>query len=402
MKTVLSRTGIEVLYQCTVHFLNDGVLECEYKSNSLGSDLLDYICEYISIVEKEYWGLNFHDSFNQRHWLETNKLIRVQVKNVCPIHFHFKVKVYPPEPYKSLDTVSKHHIFLQLKKDLLNSSLYCGPSDSALLLALVLQHTYGDYDSSVAFETYVAKKIIQNQTISTELKAIELHKNHLNGLSKTQIEDLLLRMVCQLETYGIDPFLVESEENLKLTLWINHRGMVTYIESKKVQEFNWLGIRSIFQSYNNLIIQLVNDKKVIFTCSTQAECDYIFQCAIAHLEVFTSTGAKSTIGIIESVSAESIDNVNLDVLKIIEDKIEEDLYVYDSLTDGLEYRERNSSKWKNPCSIKFCAKMLTYLLVIVGIIWQLYSIWDENLYLAYKKRFRKIVKSYIPNKLFRI
>ncbi|XP_018570260.1 FERM domain-containing protein 3-like [Anoplophora glabripennis] len=319
MKTVLSKTGIEVLYPCTIHLLRNGeILECEYKSDHTGRELLNYICDYQGLSEKEYWGLKYVDTFEQRHWLELDKLIRSQVKNVCPIHFHFRVKVYPPEPYKLTDKETKHQIFLQLRYDLVSGRLCCGPNDSALLLALILQYTHGDFNPEIHIGNYIKDKIILNQNFMVETKAIEIHRNHLSDLKKSHIEDLFLRMACQLEAYGIDPYLVEAHNHSNLNLWVNHNGMVTYVENRKVHHLKWMDIAKVEQDDCKLIVKMGNDEVVEFVCLTKAECNYIYRNVVDHLIHFTATDKKSTASLVGSEFADMFDEAEEEAAKIIE------------------------------------------------------------------------------------
>ncbi|CAG9825320.1 unnamed protein product [Phaedon cochleariae] len=353
MKTVVSKTGVEVLYPCSIHLLDNGqIFECEYKSDHTGRDLIDYICEHINLQDKDLWGLKFVDIFEQRHWLEQDTLIRTQVKNVCPTHFHFRVKVYPPEPYKLLDEQTKFQIFMQLRLDLLSGRLGCGPSDSALLLALILQYTHGDYDEAIHSGNYIKMKVLLNQSFATEMKAMDLHRNHLNGLSPAQTQDLFLRMACQLQTYGIDPYLVEDLGHESYNLWINHKGMVTYVDGRKVHSLEWMAVNRIYQEENKLKINLVSGDTVTFVCLTKAECTYIFQGAVAHLVYFTSTGTQSTIGLIGNESLEELE-ADIKSFEVVE-RIE-----YEEMREVDEKIRLQRDMKKTVCSKIYCVGGIT-------------------------------------------
>ncbi|KAJ8927670.1 hypothetical protein NQ314_019826 [Rhamnusium bicolor] len=402
MKTVVSNTGIEVLYPCTVHLLKNGeILECEYKSDNIGRDLLDYILQNQNLSEKDYWGLRFVDTFEQRHWLELDKLIRCQVKNVCPTHFHFRVKVYPPEPYKLSDKETKHQIFTQLRYDLMSGRLCCGPNDSALLLALMLQYTHGDFDPSVLFGNYVKEKILLNQTIATETKAIDIHKDHLNGLTKEQVEDLFLRMACQLEAYGIDPYLVEGSNQVRLNLWINYNGMVTYIENRKVNHLKWMDINKVIREENKLIVSLTNDEVIEFVCLTEAECKYIYRSVADHLIFFTSSGRKSTAGALGSESIpeseeklEDNENLEGDNKKSLNSEID-----FDQKSNSFKQSYFKVSKF-NILNCIFSQVYVFHIAIsifVMGAISELFSLFDKDIFgfIFLKQRITYIIKKYI-------
>lgn len=314
MKAVVSYTGIEVLYPCVIHLFNQNeVIECEYQSGNTGKDLLYFVCDYMKLENKDYWGFKYFDIYNQRHWLENNKLIKTQIKDICPVHFYFAVRVYPPQPYRLTDAKSKHQIFMQIRLDLANGRLCCNPSDVALLLGLMLQYKYGDYDASKHEDNYAKDKIVYSQTVTSELKAIDLHKCHLKGMNKAQTEDFFLRMTSQMETYGVDPYLVEDISKQKLTLWINYKGMITYKDSKIIHHLEWMAINRIKYEKCHLIIDISSSDTVVFVCLTEAECNYIYIGAIAHLYYFTNSGNKcnSTTGTMGS-DAEEIEELTSD------------------------------------------------------------------------------------------
>lgn len=55
------------------------------------------------------------------------------------ILFSFRVKFYPPNPFRLKEDISRYQIYLQLKRDLLHGRLYCNISEAALLGAYILQ-----------------------------------------------------------------------------------------------------------------------------------------------------------------------------------------------------------------------------------------------------------------------
>nr|CAI5820998.1 unnamed protein product [Callosobruchus analis] len=402
MKTVVSKTGVEVLYPCTVHLINDEVWECEYKSDHNGKELLDFVCDKLNLQERDYWGLKYLDQFDQRHWLDMNILIRAQVKNIsCPLKFYFRMKVYPPEPYKLADPVAKTQIFYQLRSDLLNGTLSCGASsDASLLVALFLQRNLGDYDPNEHIGHYVNEKFLMNQTFAVEAKAIEIHKLHLVGLSQEQTEDLLLRMACQLETYGIDPYLVEDENGVKLTLWINYKGLMTYHDAKKVHHLEWMNICKILRDNNKLFVYLMSGDFVILSCLTAAECDYIFLGAVQHLVIFTSTSTRSTIGLNGSESAEDMYDEIRSLMNdaAFEVATEEDCYCYE--TDSGTECDRKSDVCQGDWW--FYNPKVWHLAVIIAVFsmgMEMYSMLDAKR-TQYYWSLNTFLDKFMPNKLF--
>ncbi|KAJ8970459.1 hypothetical protein NQ317_019825 [Molorchus minor] len=384
MKTVVSETGIEVLYPCTVHLLRNGeILECEYKSDHLGRDLLDYVCQYQNLSDKEYWGLRFVDVYDFKHWLELDQLIRPQVKSVCPIHFHFRAKVYPAEPHKIRDIETKHQFFMQLRYDLITGRLCCESNDAALILALILQYIHGDHKPEIHFGNYIKTKVLLNQTFTIEAKAIEIHKSHMCGYTKAQVEDLFLRMACQMETYGVDPHVVEDLEERKLNLWINHKGIVCYIDKKKEHHIPWMDITQIIQNQRQLLISATDKKELVFVCSDEVDCKYICRGVMDHLTFFTSSGRKSTVTIVGSDQSKDSDNGSQISTKNILDNDNKDVVseasVELAVTDLLP---ENKSAKNSRCAFWLCSKTyvvhVAFFIFFVGVTWKFYSLLDKD------------------------
>jgi len=56
-----------------------------------------------------------------------------------PILLSFRVKFYPPDPFRLKEEITRYQIYLQLKRDLLHGRLYCTPAEAALLAAYIIQ-----------------------------------------------------------------------------------------------------------------------------------------------------------------------------------------------------------------------------------------------------------------------
>lgn len=56
-----------------------------------------------------------------------------------PVLFSFRVKFYPPDPFRLKEEITRYQVYLQLKRDLLHGRLYCTPGEAALLGAYIVQ-----------------------------------------------------------------------------------------------------------------------------------------------------------------------------------------------------------------------------------------------------------------------
>lgn len=300
MQTVLSKTGIEVCYPCTIHILLNGTnLDCEYKSDHIGRDLLTFICKIQNIEDIRHWGLKYMNTFctdEQRYWLDLDKLIRTQVKNISPIRFYFRVKVYPAEPYKIYNQNIRQSIFQQLRLDFLGGRLFCEVNDAAMLTALILQYVHGDFQSSFGwyYRMYMESNVLRRERCTrqfytaTQKRAFELYERLLPGLTKMEVEDMFLRVGSKLISYGVEPFLVRNVDKQELRLCMNYTGMWTYNKGREVFRLNWDQISKITHECKGLFIHFVAGGVLVLECISFSECSYIWSIALDHLIQCTS------------------------------------------------------------------------------------------------------------------
>ncbi|XP_065333855.1 FERM domain-containing protein 5 isoform X2 [Cloeon dipterum] len=286
-----------ITYKCTVRLLDDSeVIECDFQSHHKGKYLLEYVCRQLNLIEKDYFALRYVDSNKQRHWLDPAKTVIKQIKEMDPILFSFRVKFYPPDPFKLKEEITRYQLYLQLRRDLLHGRLYCSAPEAALLGAYIIQADLGDYEPEEHEGNYVAEqKLLLKQTIKIEEDIIELHQTQMRGQSPETAETNFLRKAYQLDTYGIDPHPVKDHRGNPLYLGINHSGIITLQGSRKTNHFKWNEVQKINYEGKMFIIHLVfnedprNKKKhtVGFKCPSSAACRHVWRCAVEQMLFFT-------------------------------------------------------------------------------------------------------------------
>ncbi|XP_063238208.1 FERM domain-containing protein 5 isoform X2 [Bacillus rossius redtenbacheri] len=287
-----SKSDINVSYRCTVRLLEDTeIVECEFQPHHKGKYLLEHVCKQLNLVERDYFGLRYVDYTRQRHWLDPAKTIIKQVKDMDPVLFSFRVKFYPPDPFRLKEEITRYQIYLQLKRDLLHGRLYCTPTEGALLAAYVIQADLGDHDPDEHADNYVSEfRLLLRQTPEIEEKIMEIHRTQLKGHSPAQTETNFLKKACQLDTYGVDPHPVKDHRGNQLYLGINHCGIMTFQGSRKTHHFRWPEVQKINYEGKMFIVHLTyNEKKhtVGFKCPTGAACRHVWRCAIEQMLFFT-------------------------------------------------------------------------------------------------------------------
>lgn len=297
-----SKKDVNIEYKCTVRLLDDNeVLQCEFQNEHKGQYLLDYVCNALNLVEKDYFGLRYVDSHKQRHWLDPTRCILKQIKGMNPIIFCFRAKFYPADPYRLREEITRYQIFLQLRRDLLHGRLYCSQADAALLAAYIIQSELGDYEPEYHVGNYVSEfKLLLKQTPRLEEKIIEIHQTQLRGQVPAVAEMNFLRKACLLDTYGVDPHPIKDHKGNQLYLGINHAGILTFQGSRKTHHFKWQDIQKINYEGKMFIIQLLfnedsrtKKKHLIgFKCPTQAACLHLWRCAVEQRYFFTMNSSS--------------------------------------------------------------------------------------------------------------
>lgn len=146
---------------------------------ALGKDLLKSICEGLNIKEQDYFSLYYSTPRDSRIWLDLERPLAKVFPN-DPWILYFAVKFYPPEPAQLQEDITRYHLCLQVRNDILEGRLPCSFVTYALLGSYLVQSEMGDYDQNQMHDrSYLREfKIAPDQTPSLEEKVIDLHKTH--------------------------------------------------------------------------------------------------------------------------------------------------------------------------------------------------------------------------------
>ncbi|KAL3998342.1 FERM central domain family protein [Acanthocheilonema viteae] len=226
-------------YKTTVQLLDDNETICqEFKKTSNAQFILDYVCECLNIVEKDYFGLRYQDLSRHRYWMDLNKQICKQVRGPN-ISLRFRVRFYPSDVSILKEEITRYMLFVQLQRDLLHGRLYCPQNEAAVLGALALQSIIGDYDAEERPENYVAEyKLLLKQTEKLEEKIAESHKL-FKGLTPAEAEMEFLKRASKLDTYGFDPYTVMNKQKQTMYIGVTYRGIYIYHISRMIHHITW-------------------------------------------------------------------------------------------------------------------------------------------------------------------
>ncbi|XP_067204691.1 FERM domain-containing protein 5 isoform X2 [Linepithema humile] len=288
-----SKSDVTVVHRATIRLFDDNeIIYCDFQPQDKGRYILEYVCKQLNILEMDYFGLRYVDKERERHWLDLAKTAIKQVKDMHEILLCFRVKFYPPDPLRLKEEITRYQVYQQLKRDLLYGRLCCTPGEASLLVACIVQSELGDYDLEIHEGNYISEhKLLKTQTPTIEEKALEIHQTQLKGFTPEQAENYFLKLASQLDTYAVDPHPVKDpDKGTQLHLGINHCGILTFQDSRKIQHFRWSEVQKInFEGKMFIVHVTINEKKhlVGFKCPTTTNCRHVWRCAIEQMLFFT-------------------------------------------------------------------------------------------------------------------
>ncbi|CAM5146313.1 unnamed protein product [Natator depressus] len=270
--------------KCTIRLLDDSEISCHIQKETKGQFLIDHICNYYSLLEKDYFGIRYVDPEKQRHWLEPNKSISKQMKSHPPYTMCFRVKFYPHEPLKIKEELTRYLLYLQIKRDIFHGRLLCSFSDAAYLGACIVQAELGDYDPDEHPDNYISDfKIFPKQSQKLEKKIAEIHQNEFRGQSPAVAEFNLLLKAHSLETYGVDPHPCKDSTGTTTFLGFTATGFVVFQGNKRIHLLKWADVCKLkFEGKTFYVLGAQKEKKAMlsFHTSTPAACKHLWKCGV--------------------------------------------------------------------------------------------------------------------------
>lgn len=200
-------------------------------------------------------------TFVEERWLDPTKSIRKQYKSGPPFKFYFRVKFYVSDPRKLADDTTRHHLYLQLRQDILNNRLIVPFCSAILLASYTVQSEVGDYKRELEDEDYLSNfKLLPNQSDDIKKKVIELHKQH-KSLSPADAEYQFLQHAAKkLDCYGIEFYDAKDSSKTNVQIGVSSNGIVVSKDSKRINQISWIKIAKIMFKKKIFSLQLRRDE----------------------------------------------------------------------------------------------------------------------------------------------
>ncbi|XP_039636997.1 band 4.1-like protein 2 isoform X8 [Perca fluviatilis] len=244
------------LMACHVALLDGTDFNCEVEKRAKGQYLFFKVCEHLNLMEKDYFGLSYTDSHEQKCWLDPTKEIKRQIRS-NNWQFVFNVKFYPPDPSLLTEDITRYLLCLQLREDVASGRLPCSFVTHALLGSYTLQAEVGDYepDQPRPLDNVSQLTFAPNQSKEMEEKILELHKSH-RGMTPAQADAQFLENAKKLSMYGVDLHHAKDSEGVDIMLGVCANGLLVYKDRLRINRFAWPKILKISYKRNNFYIKI--------------------------------------------------------------------------------------------------------------------------------------------------
>ncbi|XP_037717899.1 protein 4.1 homolog isoform X8 [Drosophila subpulchrella] len=239
-----------------ITLLDGSILDVSIDRKAIGRDVINSICAGLNLIEKDYFGLTYETPTDPRTWLDLEKPVSKFFRtDTWPLTF--AVKFYPPEPSQLKEDITRYHLCLQVRNDILEGRLPCTFVTHALLGSYLVQSEMGDYDAEdMPTRAYLKEfKIAPNQTPELEDKVMDLHKTH-KGQSPAEAELHYLENAKKLAMYGVDLHPAKDSEGVDIMLGVCASGLLVYRDKLRINRFAWPKILKISYKRHHFYIKI--------------------------------------------------------------------------------------------------------------------------------------------------
>uniref|UniRef100_A0AAQ6A1D4 FERM domain-containing protein n=1 Tax=Amphiprion ocellaris TaxID=80972 RepID=A0AAQ6A1D4_AMPOC len=231
---------LKMKYENKCPNLNVFCFTVSLQKRAKGQFLFFKVCEHLNLLEKDYFGLTYMDSHEEKCWLDPTKEIKRQIRTLFVFFFCFR-----------------YLLCLQLREDVASGRLPCSFVTHALLGSYTLQAEFGDHepDQPRPLDYIGQATFAPNQNKEMEEKILELHKSH-RGMTPAQADAQFLENAKKLSMYGVDLHHAKDSEGVDIMLGVCANGLLVYKDRLRINRFAWPKILKISYKRNNFYIKI--------------------------------------------------------------------------------------------------------------------------------------------------
>ncbi|TGZ70910.1 hypothetical protein CRM22_002922 [Opisthorchis felineus] len=270
-----------------IHLLDDRFITMEFTTKTLGGELLREVCSYLNAAESAaYFGIRYVDNNSLPQWLDPERRVMKQIKDLKEDVLSLRVMFYPPNPLKKFKKPDAKHLFyLQLRRDFYVGRLRTNCSATCELAAYAIQADHELTSIPAGFDVVnIPGGMCILPDIPTEVvDLIRYRLKRLLGLSKEQAKDEFIRRACEIETYGMEPFQVMDQYENGLCIGFNHLGISAFKNGTRTDTFYWRDIKQVKRSGKQLVIVIPRRQRDVslgFKCHSSAESAMLWRRAV--------------------------------------------------------------------------------------------------------------------------
>ncbi|XP_053467641.1 protein 4.1b isoform X2 [Ictalurus furcatus] len=278
------------MFRYRVILLDDTIIARDLEKKAVGQVLFDKVCEYLNLLERDYFGLAAWDSSNNKVWLDLSKQVHKQI--ISPdATFTFSVKFYPPDPSVLAEDITRYLLCLQLRTDILTGRLPC-PSDMLTVLgSFVIQSEFGDYNPELHGKEFFSNiPLAPSQTPELEENVTELHRT-LKPMSPAKADQLFLENVKTLDLYGVHLHPAKDASGENVMLGVCADVLVVYEDEEKTMSFNWARVLNMTYKRSNFHLRIFDsedgsENTIKFILPSYRACKCLWRNAVEHHAFF--------------------------------------------------------------------------------------------------------------------
>lgn len=201
--------------------LDGSQLDFHITPEILSSNLLDMVASYLTLKDKEYFGISYMDSTCHRNWLQLDKKVLDHdlPKKSSILVFFFRVKFYIESIAFTKDKVAVELFYLQAKFSIVQNEIEISQEILYELTALVLQSLYGDFKSesetikNLKSQSILPKSLLVS-AINSAQKVISYYRK-CSSMNRGQCIVNYLSIIEKLCNYGVHYYEVKDKSNIK-------------------------------------------------------------------------------------------------------------------------------------------------------------------------------------------